>query len=76
MKLKPFEEALNKAPLIPFDVHVDDKVIRVEHTDQVLFTPDRQTVVIAPNDNHIHIVEVERIQFVSLHRRRKTAATK
>jgi len=76
MKLNTLEEALHRAPFLPFDVHVDGKVIRVEHTDQVLFTPDRQTVVIAPNDNHIHIVGVERIQYVTLHRRRKTASAK
>jgi hypothetical protein len=73
MKLKLFEEALHKAPFAPFDVHVDGKVIHVAHTDRVLFTPDRTTVVIAPDDNRIHILEVDRIQFVSLHRRRKAA---
>lgn len=73
MKLKNIEDVLEKAPFIPFDIHIDGKSLRVEHPDQVLFSRDRATLVIALSDNRFHIVEVERIEFLSVHPRRKVA---
>jgi hypothetical protein len=71
MKLKNFEQILHKAPFEPFDIHIDSKTIRVEHPDQVLFSHDRGTVVVAPRDNRFHIIEVESIKFPTTQPRRK-----
>ena len=71
MKLKNFEDVLFKTPFQPFDIHIDGKVIHIAHPDQVLFAFDRSTIVAAPEDNRFHIIELENIQFVTAHRRRK-----
>jgi hypothetical protein len=73
MKLKNFEQVLHAAPFLPFDIHIDGKSIRVDHPDQVLFAQDRATVVVAPSDNRFHIIEVERIEFLTTQPRRKAA---
>ena len=73
MKLKNLEEVLHKAPFAPFDIHIDGQSIRVDHPDQVLFTHDRSTLVVAPSDNRIHIIELGNIVFLSAHPRRKAA---
>jgi len=61
MRLKNLEDALARAPFVPFDVHIDGKLIRVEHPDQVLFNTSRTTVVVAPSDDRFHIIDVDRI---------------
>lgn len=73
MKLKSFEQALNHAPFVPFLIRIDGKSIPVEHPDQVLFNHDRTTVVVAPRDNRFHILDVDRIQFVTLQARKKAS---
>lgn len=72
MKLKNLEEALHKAPFMPFIIHIDGKEIFVEHPDQVLFSHDRATIVVAPSDNRFHIIETNEIKFLSLARREKS----
>jgi hypothetical protein len=71
MKLKSLEDVLQKAPFIPFDIHIDGKTIPVEHSDQVLFVLDRTTIVVAPRDNRFHIIEVDQIKFLAVQGRRK-----
>ncbi len=71
MKRKSFEQILHKAPFEAFDIHIDGKSIRVEHPDQVLFSHDRSTVVLAPRDNRFHIIEMESIKFLTTQPRRK-----
>ena len=73
MKLKDFEQVLHAAPFLPFGINIDGKSIRVEHPDQVLFSQDRATVVVAPSDNRFHIIAVERIEFLTTPLRRKAA---
>ena len=73
MNLKLLEEALHKAPFTPFIIHIDGKNISVEHTDQVLFTPSRATIVVAPSDERIHIIEVDQIKFLTVLPRKKSA---
>ncbi len=72
MKQKNFEETFHKVPFTPFYIHSDGKTISVEHPDQVLFSHDRGTVVVAPRDNRFHIIEVDRIEFVTLTPPKKT----
>ena len=71
MKLAGLEDVLEKAPFLPFDIHLDGKTIPVEHPDQVLFVFDRTTIVVAPRDNRFHIIEVDQIRFLTVHGRRK-----
>jgi hypothetical protein len=65
------EDALYKAPFSPFIIHIDGKNISVEHTDRVLFTPSRATIVVAPSDERIHIIEVDQIKFLTVLPRKK-----
>ena len=69
MKLKNFEQVLHATPFVPFEIHIDGQSVRVDHPDQVLFSHDRSTMVVAPSDNRFHIIEVDRVQFLTtLHR--------
>lgn len=73
MKLKNLEEALHKAPFTPFVIHIDGRDISVEHTDQVLFSARRDTVVVAPSDDRLHIIEVDQIKLLTAVPRKKPA---
>jgi hypothetical protein len=73
MKLKNLEDVLHKAPFVPFGIQIDGRSIHVEHPDQVLFSHDRSTVVVAPGDNRLHIIEVANIEFLSNRLRGRTA---
>ena len=73
MKVKNLEDALARAPFVPFDVHIDSKSIRVEHPDQVLFNASRTTVVVAPYDDRFHIIDVDQMEFLTVHKRARTA---
>jgi len=73
MKVKNLEDALARAPFVPFDVHIDGKLIRVEHPDQVLFNASRTTVVVAPSDDRFHIIDVDQIEFLTVHKRARAA---
>jgi len=68
MQRETLEQALNIAPFRPFDIHIDGRTIPVLHPDQVLFNRSRDTVVVAPEDDRFHIMDVAEIQFLSVHR--------
>jgi len=73
VKLRGLEDVLEKTPFQSFDIHVDGKTVTVEYPDQVLFAFGRTTIVVAPRDEHIHIIDLDQIQFLTVHRRRKAS---
>lgn len=73
MKLKSFEEIVFQTPFAPFLINLDGKSIPVEHPDQVLFNRERTTVVVAPRDNSLHIIDVDQINILTVRARRKAA---
>lgn len=59
------EDALNKVPFVPFDLHLDNgRTIHVRHTDFVLFSESKRTAVIAEGER-FHIVDVEHVSAIS-----------
>lgn len=75
MKLKSFEEIVFQTPFAPFVINLDGKSIPVEHPDQVLFNKERTTVVVAPSDNSLHIIDVDQVKFLTVRPRRKAAVS-
>ena len=73
MRAVDFEDALNTTPFVPFDVHVDGKVISVGHPEHVLLNKSKTLAVIVPDD-HIHIVDVRHISSLTLRQRSRKAA--
>jgi hypothetical protein len=59
------EDALNKTPFAPFDIHIDSgKTVHVRHPDFLLFSESKKTVVIVEGER-LHIVDVEHISSLS-----------
>lgn len=75
MKLKSFEEIVFQTSFAPFVINIDGKSIPVEHPDQVLFNKERTTVVVAPSDNSLHIIDVDQVNFLTVRPRRKAAVS-
>jgi len=73
MRAVDLEDALSTTPFIPFDVHIDGKVISVGHPEHVLLNPSKIVAVMVPDDR-IHIVDIDRISSLTLHRRKGKAA--
>jgi hypothetical protein len=58
------EDALNKSPFTPFDIHIDsDKVVHVRHSDFLLFSESKRTAVIVEGER-FHIVDMEHISSI------------
>ncbi len=45
----------------------------MEHPDQVLFNASRTTVVVAPSDDRFHIIDFDQMEFLTVHKRARTA---
>jgi hypothetical protein len=73
MRAVDLEDALSTTPFIPFDVHIDGKVISVGHPEHVLLNPSKTVAIMVPDDR-IHIVDINHISSLTLHRRKKKAA--
>jgi len=59
------EDALNKSPFTPFNIHMDSgKIIHVRHPDFLMFSESKQTAVIVEGE-HFHIVDVDHISSIS-----------
>ncbi len=59
------EDALNKVPFVPFDVHIDNgRNVHVRHPDFVLFSETKRTAVIVEGER-FHIVDVEHVSSIS-----------
>jgi hypothetical protein len=59
------EDALNKTPFVPFDIHIDSgKTVHVRHPDFLLFSESKRMVVVV-DGKHFHIVDVEHISSLS-----------
>ena len=59
------EDALNRVPFVPFDIHLDNgKVIHVRHTDFLLFSESKRTIVVVEGER-FHIVDIEHISSLS-----------
>lgn len=59
------EDALNKTPFSPFDIHVDKgRIIHVRHPDFLLFSESKRTVVIVDGER-FHIIDVDHISSLS-----------
>jgi hypothetical protein len=69
MRPTPLEEAIRHDPFRPFDIHTDGRSILVSHPEQILLTPDKSTAVVVGPDDHIAIVDVDRISSLSLKKR-------
>jgi hypothetical protein len=70
MQLVSLDAALNKRPFRPFEIRVDGEVIRVSHPEQILFDHSKTTLVVADQQDHIHIFDVEQVSKVCLLPRR------
>jgi hypothetical protein len=73
MRAVDLEDALRTTPFIPFDVHIDGKMISVGHPEHVLLNSSKTVAVMVPND-HIHIVDISRISSLTLRRHKRKAA--
>ena len=73
MRAADLEDVLYATPFIPFDVHIDGKVISVGHPENVALNPTKTVAVMVPDD-HIHVVEVARISSLTLRRHKRKAA--
>ena len=73
MRAADLEDVLHAPPFIPFDVHIDGKVISVGHPEHVMLNPSKTVAVMAPDDL-IHVVEIARISSLTLRRRKRNAA--
>ena len=59
------EDALNKTPFTPFDIHIDNgKTVHVRHPDFLMFSESKRTAVIVEGE-HFHIVDIEHISAIS-----------
>ena len=59
------EDALNKSPFTPFDIHIDNgKAVHVRHPDFLMFSESKRTAVIVEGER-FHIVDVEHISSIS-----------
>lgn len=76
MDIKTLQDALHQAPFRPFNIHADGRIIRVQHPEQVLITPDKTTVVVAGMDGGLAILDPDHISSLSMVPKRggKTAA--
>lgn len=73
VKPEEFESILGHAPFKRFTFHVDGRSIDVNHPEQVLLTPDKQTVVVALPDAGIQILDMERISSIRIRGRRSSS---
>jgi hypothetical protein len=73
MRAADLEDPLHATPFMPFDVHVDGKVISIGHPERVMVNPSKTVAVMVPDD-HIHIADISRISSLTLHRRKRKAA--
>jgi hypothetical protein len=73
MRAADLEDALHTTPFIPFDVHIDGKLISVGHPEHVMLNPSKTVAVMMPDDR-IHIVDIGQISSLTLHRRKRKAA--
>lgn len=59
------EDALNKTPFAPFDIHIDNgKTVHVRHPDFLMFSESKRTAVIVEGE-HFRIVDVDHISAIS-----------
>ena len=73
MRAIDLEDALSTTPFIPFEVPVDGKTISVGNRKHVILNLRKTLAVMVPDD-HIHIVDIDRIRSLTLHRRKRKAA--
>lgn len=66
MDIKTLQDALHQAPFRPFNIHADGRIIRVQHPEQVLITPDKTTVVVAGMDGGLAILDLDHISSLSM----------
>lgn len=64
MKPQEFESILKHAPFKRFTIHLDGRSIDVDHLEEVLLTPDKQTAVVALPDAGIQILDMELISSI------------
>jgi hypothetical protein len=69
MRPTPLEEAIRNDPFRPFDIHTDSRSISISHPEQILLTPDKSTAVVVGPEDHIVIVDVDRISSLTLTKR-------
>lgn len=75
MQVKTLEEALQNTPFRPFNIHTDGRVIRVQHPEQVLITPNKTTAVVAGSDDSLAILDLDHISSLSVAPRRRRATS-
>jgi len=73
MRAADLVDVLYATPFIPFDVHIDGKTISVGHPEHVALNPSKTVAVMVPDDR-IHVVDIDRISSLTLHRRKRKAA--
>lgn len=73
MKPQEFESILKHAPFKRFTIRLGARSIDVDHPEQVLLTPDKQTVVVALPDSGIQIRDMELIRLVSIRGRGRSS---
>ncbi|MBI3417417.1 MAG: hypothetical protein HY043_19160 [Verrucomicrobia bacterium] len=75
MRLTTLEGTLHTAPFRPFELHTDGRTIPVLHPEQVMITPDKSTVVVAPLEGGVCILDLDRISLLTVKSRaRRTSA--
>jgi len=76
MQSVALEDVVRQDPFRPFDIHTDGRVISVSHPEQVFITPSKTTAVIAHENEHLSIVDLDHISSITLKnahpRRRKS----
>ena len=59
------EDALNKTPFTPFDIHIDNgKTIHVRHPDFLMFSESKRTAVVVEGER-FQIVDADHISAIS-----------
>lgn len=74
MKAVDFESTLKHTPFRRFTIHADGKSVDVDHPEQVLLTPDKNTVVIALPDSGIQIFDMDLISSLSMKARSRSSS--
>ncbi|MBM3833009.1 MAG: hypothetical protein FJ403_07010 [Verrucomicrobia bacterium] len=74
MKLSNLEAALNRRPFRPFEIRADAGVIIVRHPGQTMFAEGKTAVVIADQEDHLHIMDVDQISKMRILPQRRSAS--
>jgi hypothetical protein len=70
MKVANLEAALNRRPFRPFEVRIDGEVIPVRHPEQVIFAEGKTTLIIVDPEDHIHLLDMDKVSKLRLLPRR------